>query len=51
MTYVADEYMCNVKCNYIHCKSGCGFAGRGICTRDGDPFDKNCDKFELDEGD
>ena len=48
MTYVAEVEMDNVKCNYLECASGCGFAGRGICSRNGDPFDSKCDKFESD---
>lgn len=45
-TWVPIERVKDIICNYIKCMGGMGLACNGHCYRKGDPYIKNCSKFE-----
>ena len=45
-TFVPIERELDIKCNYLDCMAGMGLAGNGHCYLAGDPYIKNCPKFQ-----
>ena len=45
-TWVPIERVKDIICNYMRCMGGMGLACNGHCYRKGDPYIKNCSKFE-----
>ena len=45
-TWVPIEREKDIVCNYGECSAGMGLAGNGQCYRKGNPYNKNCGRFE-----